>query len=94
MRFYPSYIMASKIRSLITLLRVRQYYKNGLIFFGLFFSGELFNISLYPSFFAGFIVLCFASSVNYIINDIKDITEDRIHPEKLKKNHLLRENSR
>ncbi|MFX1276724.1 MAG: UbiA prenyltransferase family protein [Promethearchaeota archaeon] len=80
--------MPSKIRSLLTLLRVRQYYKNGLIFFGLFFSEKLFTIGNYLPFIIGFIVLCCASSVNYIINDIKDIADDKKHPEKLKKKPL------
>lgn len=88
MRFYKSYIMVSKIRSLLSLLRVRQYYKNGLIFFGLFFSENFLNFSYYLSFIIGFIVLCCASSINYIINDIKDINDDKNHPEKIKKKPL------
>ena len=80
--------MVSKIRSLLSLLRVRQYYKNGLIFFGLFFSENLFSFSYYFSFIVGFIVLCCASSINYIINDIKDISDDKKHSEKVKKKPL------
>ncbi len=83
--------MVSKIRSLLSLLRVRQYYKNGLIFFGLFFSENLLNFSYYFSFIIGFIVLCCASSINYIINDIKDISDDKNHPEKVKKKPLASE---
>lgn len=76
--------MASKFRNIFNLLRVRQYYKNGLIFFGAFFSENLLNFSLYPTLILGFILLCCASSINYIINDIRDIEKDKIHPEKVK----------
>ena len=80
--------MASKFRNLFNLLRVRQYYKNGLIFFGAFFSETLLNFSLYPILILGFVLLCGASSINYIINDIRDIEKDKIHPEKAKNRPL------
>ncbi|MFW9771183.1 MAG: UbiA prenyltransferase family protein [Promethearchaeota archaeon] len=69
-------------------MRIRQYYKNALIFVGIFFSERLFDFSLYFSLIIGFILLCCASSFNYIINDIRDIKYDRNHPEKLKKKPL------
>ena len=40
-------IMPSKIKSFFHLLRVRQYYKNVLVFVGIFFSQNLLDISLY-----------------------------------------------
>jgi len=80
--------MASKIRSIITLLRIRQYYKNVLIFVSIFFSKRLFEFSLYIPLIFGFILLCCTSSFNYIINDIIDIEHDKKHPEKLKKKPL------
>jgi 4-hydroxybenzoate polyprenyltransferase len=80
--------MVRKINNLLNLLRVRQYYKNVLIFVGVFFSERLFDFSLYFSLLIGFILLCSASSFNYIINDIRDIENDKIHPEKLKKKPL------
>lgn len=80
--------MALKIRSILTLLRIRQYYKNILIFVSLFFSKNLFNFSLYFTLILGFILLCCTSSFNYIINDIIDIENDEKHLEKLKKKPL------
>jgi len=80
--------MTSKIRSIISLLRVRQYYKNVLIFVGVFFSKGLFEVTLYFPLVLGFILLCCASSFNYIINDIRDVEQDKKHPEKLKKKPL------
>ena len=80
--------MTSKIKSIFHLLRVRQYYKNILIFVGIFFSQRLFEIDLYFNLLVGFILLCCTSSFNYIINDIGDIKKDRKHPEKMRKKPL------
>ena len=80
--------MTSKIRGIINLLRIRQYYKNVMIFVGIFFSERLFETSLYFPLIVGFILLCCASSFNYIINDIRDIKTDKQHPEKLRKKPL------
>jgi len=80
--------MANKIKNILNLLRVRQYYKNGLLFVGAFFSGKLIDVSFWYLLFFGFIILCCASSTNYIINDIRDIEKDKKHPEKLKNRPL------
>jgi len=80
--------MTSKIINILNLLRIRQYYKNLMIFVGVFFSEKLFETDLYFTLILGFILLCCASSFNYIINDIRDIENDRMHIEKLKKKPL------
>ena len=80
--------MTSKIKSILNLLRIRQYYKNVLIFVGIFFSGRLFEFDLYFQLIIGFILLCCASSINYIINDIMDIEKDKRHIEKMRKKPL------
>lgn len=80
--------MTSKFRSIVNLLRVRQYYKNVLVFVGVFFSKRIFEVELYFPLILGFILLCCASSFNYIINDILDVERDKKHPEKMKKKPL------
>ncbi|KKK45720.1 MAG: Decaprenyl-phosphate phosphoribosyltransferase [Candidatus Lokiarchaeum sp. GC14_75] len=80
--------MLNRIKELLHLLRVRQYYKNIMIFVGIFFSQNLFDPTHYISLIIGFILLCFTSSFNYIINDIGDIEKDKLHTEKLKKKPL------
>jgi len=80
--------MTSKIRSISHLLRLRQYYKNVLIFVSVFFSRRIFEPSLYFPLFLGFVLLCCASSFNYIINDIIDVEHDKKHQEKIKKKPL------
>lgn len=81
-------IMPSKIKSIFHLLRIRQYYKNVLVFVGIFFSQRLFETTLYFNLLIGFIILCCTSSINYIVNDITDIKKDRTHPEKIRKKPL------
>jgi 4-hydroxybenzoate polyprenyltransferase len=71
-----------QIRAIITLLRPHQYYKNLLVFFGLFFSGNLFRLDLWLPVLLAFIALCLTSSFNYLINDFRDREKDRHHPEK------------
>ncbi|MFW9819868.1 MAG: UbiA prenyltransferase family protein, partial [Candidatus Thorarchaeota archaeon] len=67
---------------------IRQYYKNILVFVGIFFSQRLFETTQYFNLLIGFIILCFTSSINYIINDLRDIKKDRTHPEKIQKKPL------
>ncbi|OLS22925.1 MAG: Decaprenyl-phosphate phosphoribosyltransferase [Candidatus Heimdallarchaeota archaeon LC_3] len=64
------------------LFRPWQYYKNVLIFFGIVFSGSMLDFTLYMPLVLGFISLCLISSVNYIINDLRDREHDKLHPEK------------
>ena len=80
--------MPSKIKNILNLLRVRQYYKNILIFVGIFFSQKLFETEFYTNLLIGFIILCCASSFNYIINDLVDIKKDKKHLEKIRRKPL------
>ncbi len=69
----------------IKLLRPQHWAKNLFLFIPLFFSGELFLWHLYPELFLGFAAFsCIASSI-YIINDYRDIADDKKHPEKCKR---------
>ncbi|MCK5476472.1 MAG: UbiA prenyltransferase family protein [Candidatus Aenigmarchaeota archaeon] len=69
----------------LQLLRPHQWYKNLVIFIGLVFSQNLFNIEYLIITSIGFIVLCSISGANYIINDIVDLEKDRKHPVKKKR---------
>jgi 4-hydroxybenzoate polyprenyltransferase len=72
------------LKQIIKLIRVKQWYKNLLVFVPLFFAGNLFTTNIAP-YILGFIALSFISSSYYIINDLKDIKEDRAHREKKKR---------
>jgi 4-hydroxybenzoate polyprenyltransferase len=74
--------LKERLRAIITLLRPHQYYKNLLVFFGIFFSKNLFRVDLWFPILLAFIALCLVSSLNYLINDFRDREKDRIHPEK------------
>lgn len=69
----------------LQLLRPKDWAKNLFLFIPLFFSGELFDWSVYPQLVWGFISFsCIASSI-YIINDYRDIEDDKKHPDKRKR---------
>jgi 4-hydroxybenzoate polyprenyltransferase len=69
----------------LKLLRPKDWAKNLFLFIPLFFSGSLFNWSIYPSLLLGFASFCLIASSIYIINDYRDIEDDKKHPEKCKR---------
>jgi len=69
----------------IKLLRPKDWAKNLFLLLPVFFSGELFYWNKYPALIGGIIAFsCIASSI-YIINDYRDIEDDRKHYEKSKR---------
>ena len=77
-----------EMRGLIKLVRPKQWVKNSFVFAPLIFSGEFLHPdSVYSTLLAAFL-FCIAASAVYIVNDLKDIEKDRIHPEKCKKRPL------
>lgn len=74
-------------KTIAELLRVKQWIKNLLLFAALVFTGNILNLPLFLKVLTGFFLFCFAASSLYIINDLKDIKEDRLHP--LKKNRPI-----
>lgn len=69
----------------VKLLRLKHWIKNLLVLFPILFAKEAFDLDLLLTAIAGFFAFCFASSAIYIINDIKDVEHDRLHPEKRKR---------
>ena len=77
-----------EMQGLIKLVRPKQWVKNSFVFAPLIFAGEfLHHDSVYSTLLAAFL-FCIAASAVYIVNDLKDIEKDRIHPEKSKKRPL------
>lgn len=72
-----------RLKDLIKLLRVQQWYKNLVIFLPLIFTIEFFHLDKLSLTLLGCISLCLISSANYIINDIIDRKRDKIHSEKM-----------
>ncbi|MEO8354992.1 MAG: decaprenyl-phosphate phosphoribosyltransferase [Chloroflexota bacterium] len=70
------------LKALIKTMRLRQWTKNGFIFFGLIFDKQLFLLEPFLRTLAGFFLFCLVSSAVYLFNDIADLEADRNHPEK------------
>jgi 4-hydroxybenzoate polyprenyltransferase len=66
----------------LSLLRPKDWAKNLFLFIPLFFSGDLFHWELYARLILGFIAFSLVASSIYIINDYRDIEDDKKHPEK------------
>jgi len=64
------------------LLRIPQWIKNFFVFVPLVFSQNLFEQNYVMLSLLGFFIFSFASSSIYIINDLIDINEDKVHPVK------------
>lgn len=71
-------------RDVVYLLRVRQWVKNLLVFLPLLLSHTLSLVHLCQAICA-FFALCFCASAIYVINDICDLNNDRLHPVKKKR---------
>jgi 4-hydroxybenzoate polyprenyltransferase len=69
----------------LKLLRPKDWAKNLFLFIPLFFSGELFDWPIYPRLILGFVSFCCIASSIYIINDYRDIEDDKKHPDKSKR---------
>jgi 4-hydroxybenzoate polyprenyltransferase len=79
-------------------LRIQQWIKNFFVFAPLIFSQNVFTLPLLVQTTVAFILFCLLSGAAYILNDIHDLEEDKLHPVKskrplasgkLRKNHAL-----
>jgi len=66
----------------LNFMRIRQYYKNLIIFLPLIFAPTYFEFENIILITLGFLSLCLVSSANYVRNDIVDIEVDKSHPKK------------
>jgi len=69
----------------LLLLRPAHWAKNLFLLIPSFFAGALFVPSTMLLLIGGFVSFCFLASGIYIINDYRDIEDDRKHPEKCKR---------
>lgn len=68
--------------NIIKLLRPLQWIKNFFIFIPLIFAGEIFNTEKLQTTLITALVFCLVASSMYILNDILDQKQDRLHPTK------------
>jgi len=78
----------AQTRGLITLMRPKQWVKNGFVLAPLVFSGAFLDPSAVSHALLAVLLFCVASSATYIINDLHDIEHDRRHPKKSKSRPL------
>lgn len=69
----------------ITLLRPKHWAKNLFLFVPPFFAGKFFELDKIGLLVGGFFAFSFLASSIYIINDYRDVEDDRKHPEKSKR---------
>jgi 4-hydroxybenzoate polyprenyltransferase len=72
----------SALRAALVALRPRQWLKNLLVFAGLVFATKLGDAGRWLEAVAVFGAYCAISSAAYIVNDLRDRADDRLHPVK------------
>lgn len=65
---------------IIKVARPVHWIKNLAVFAALIFTGTLFIPIYFETALYAFFAFCFVTSATYIINDIRDVTHDRVHP--------------
>lgn len=73
---------ARHVFTVLRALRPAQWLKNGLVFAGLVFGGRLLDHTAVFSTLFTAILFCLLSSGFYLINDVRDLDGDRLHPVK------------
>lgn len=72
----------SPIAAAFVALRPRQWTKNLLLFAGIVFAAQLGDPSRWVAAISAFLAYCAASSAAYLVNDVRDVASDRVHPVK------------
>lgn len=68
--------------ALVVAMRPRQWAKNVLVFAAPLAAGQLFVPDILLPSVGAFIAFCLISSATYLVNDVRDIEADRLHPQK------------
>jgi len=70
------------LSSIVTLVRPKQWVKNGFVFAPIFFSAQLTSIEVLKRIVVASICFCFIASAVYVLNDLCDMEADRLHAKK------------
>ncbi|MDR0258894.1 MAG: decaprenyl-phosphate phosphoribosyltransferase [Comamonas sp.] len=73
---------SSRLQGLLRLMRPRQWIKNGFVLAPLVFTGSFTDQHAVLQALLAMLLFCVASSATYIVNDLRDIEQDRKHPRK------------
>jgi len=77
--------MLKQLKFLLISFRPKQWIKNLFIFAALIFSANLLNLPLFLKTLQTFLLFCALTSSIYLINDLADLKQDKVHPEKKKR---------
>jgi 4-hydroxybenzoate polyprenyltransferase len=83
-----AFAQSGQLRSVIVLLRPKQWIKNGFVLAPLVFSGGFTDGKAVGEALLATLLFCIASSATYIVNDLHDVESDRKHPVKSKSRPL------
>jgi 4-hydroxybenzoate polyprenyltransferase len=75
-------LLRGKARAAFAALRPRQWTKNALVFAGIVFAARTGDAGKWLEALAAFVTYCAASSAAYLLNDLRDVELDRLHPSK------------
>ncbi len=74
--------VANLVVSVLVATRPKQWTKNAVLFAGLVFAGEMFDPGLMARVVLAALLFSMLSGAVYLINDIRDVERDRLHPKK------------
>ncbi|MGI3780490.1 MAG: decaprenyl-phosphate phosphoribosyltransferase [Janthinobacterium lividum] len=72
----------SRLPAAIRAMRPRQWVKNVLVFLAPLAAGKLFERDVLLGSALAFVAFCLMSATVYLVNDVRDVEEDRLHPRK------------
>lgn len=78
----PYLAFIARLPPLVRAMRPLQWLKNGLVFAALLFTRMFFDLEPFARTVAAAVIFCAISSAIYLVNDVRDIEQDRIHPKK------------
>lgn len=73
---------ASRLPAALRAMRPRQWIKNVLVLTAPLAAGELFRSAVLLPALAALVAFCLVSATVYLVNDVRDVEEDRLHPRK------------
>jgi decaprenyl-phosphate phosphoribosyltransferase len=72
----------SRLPAAVRAMRPRQWVKNVLVLAAPLAAGQLLNSTVLGKAALAFVAFCLVSACVYLINDVRDVEEDRMHPRK------------
>ena len=75
-------VRRSRVPATVRAMRPRQWVKNLLVLAAPLAAGKLFEPAMLKGAALAFVAFCLVSAAVYLVNDVRDVEEDRLHPTK------------